>query len=252
MKNRVWVFLAWTLLGQGLGGHLDGAIVISEIMYHPPQGALFEYVEVHNTGSQPMSIAGWSFTGGIAYTFPAGTTLAAGDYAIVSPSKASFQTAYPAVSGASVFGDYIGSLSNGGERLTLADSTSAVAETFLYLTDPPWEFLADGFGASLERICFTESPELPENWRASPVPPSPSEYGGTPGAANSNPPSCPPVALARPKVFVSEIMYHLVLDNDPSLEELHEFIEIHNAETSDISLAGWRIAGAADYAFPAG
>jgi PKD repeat protein len=250
MKNWVWALLG-TVMGLGSRA-LDGAIVISEIMYHPPQGEEYEYVEIHNSGAQPVNIGGWSFTEGITYTFPAGTTLNAGDYIVVSPSRALFQAAYPSVSSDSIFGDYLGALSNGGERLTLVDQASAVQETFNYMTDPPWDFLADGFGASLERICFTFDPELPKDWRSSPVPPSPDQFGGSPAAPNLNPQTCPPAEVVPLRVFISEIMYHPVLDNDPSLEELHEFIEIHNAESSAVPLDNWRLAGAVDYVFPAG
>jgi hypothetical protein len=45
-------------------------------------------------------------------------------------------------------------------------------------------------------------------------------------------------------------MYHPVDEN--ALEDLHEFVEIYNAESQTVSLAGWRLAGGIGFEFPAG
>jgi hypothetical protein len=148
-----------------------------------------------------------------------------------------------------VFGDFAGALDNGGELVALSDASAAVQDSVQYGTDPPWDFLADGFGASLERLCATSSGNDPVNWRASPVPATPEEFGGSPGAPSAAS-LCPPVAPARPRIFISEIMYHPVLEQ--SLEDDHEFIELHNADAAPVSTAGWRLVGAVDYTFPAG
>jgi len=63
--------------------------------------------------------------------------------------------------------------------------------------------------------------------------------GITPGQANPRP--------ERPAVVINEIMFH------PSTGGADdEFIELHNRTAEGISLAGWRLQGAVDYAFPAG
>ena len=62
-------------------------------------------------------------------------------------------------------------------------------------------------------------------------------------------------------VLINEIMYHPVelpafdAAGDPVLdltEDVHEFIELKNMGSTAVSLAGWRLRGAADYDFPAG
>ncbi len=230
-------------------GRAAAQVRLSEVMYNPPQGQEYEYIEIHNTGAAPVDISGWAFIDGIDYVFPPDTVMPGDARFVVAPSRASIQRAYPTLDVGLLFGDHSSSLKDGGEKITLADSGGAVEDSFTYGDDSPWDFLADGFGASLERLCFGASADLAENWRASPLPPSPEGFGGSPGAANASS-ACPPEAPPRPLVSISEIMYHPV--KEQSLEDDHEFIEIHNAEAGTVSLAGWRIAGGTDFTFPAG
>jgi hypothetical protein len=62
------------------------------------------------------------------------------------------------------------------------------------------------------------------------------------------------------QVWISEIMYHPVerpafdAEGRPVLDlsrDIHEFVEIHNAGTEAVALAGWRIGGGISYRFPA-
>jgi hypothetical protein len=248
MVRRSWVpALVIALLGCGVALPLRAAVHISEVMYNPLQGADLEYIEIHNDGAA-VDIGGWSFAG-ITFTFPSGTMMPAGAHFVVCRVRTAFEEAYPAVPAASVFGSFGGALDNAGETITLRDALLATRDSVTYGTDPPWEFLADGFGASLERICFTASAALPENWRAGAVPASMEEFGGSPGAPNGTS-LCPPAAPGRPRVFITEVMYHPVLEQ--AFEDEHEFIEIANDTGAAISIAGWRLAGAIDYTFPPG
>jgi hypothetical protein len=228
---------------------LRGDVLLSELMYNPPQDSDYEYVEVCNSGPGDVDVGGWGFTSGIDFVFPFGTVLQAGGYVVVCRSAAAFRSAYPEVPAASVFGDYTGRLGNEGDRLVLANLSGTPVQTLDYDDNLPWDFLADGFGASLERICLTSSSLGPENWRAGPTPSSIEEFGGTPGAPNSQS-LCPPALPARPSLYISELMYHPVLED--SLEDEHEFVEIYNAEAAAVDLGGWRLAGAIDFTFPAG
>ncbi|MBI4605329.1 MAG: lamin tail domain-containing protein [Planctomycetes bacterium] len=249
MRRRFLGLFGFAVLLAAGFAPLGAAVLVTEIMYNPPRGGDHEYIELHNSGPAAVDLSGWSFTEGVMFTFPAGTSLAAGAYSVVCGSRAAFLAAYPSVPAAAVLGELTGALANDGERLTLSNASGVSQQTVAYLTDPPWELLADGFGASLERLCLTSDPDDPANWRASPVPSSPEAFGGSPAAPNAVQ-ACPPAAPPRPRVYISEILYHPVLEQD--FVENHEFVELHNAEASAVSLAGWRLAGAIDYAFPAG
>ena len=77
-------------------------LVISEIMYHPADGSGLEFIELFNiSDSVTLNLEGIAFTSGINYTFPAGTTLAPGNYIVIDSRDFANGTA----------------LSNGGETL---------------------------------------------------------------------------------------------------------------------------------------
>ena len=72
---------------------------------------------------------------------------------------------------------------------------------------------------------------------------------------------CTGVNFSHAGIFLSEIHYHPVEEatfdvaGSPTLdltEDVHEFIELHNAGAASVSLDGWRIAGGISYAFGPG
>ncbi len=196
----------------------QAAVRITEVMYSPPQDAEYEYIEIHNDGAAAVDIGDWAFTDGIIFVFPAGTMIPAGGYFLVSGTKTSLETVYPSLDPTKVFGDHQSSLDNDGERITLADSSANVVESFRFDDDLPWDPLTDGFGASLGRLCLASAAQLAENWRASPLPADPADFGGSPGGPGAVQ-LCPPEFPARPRVFISEVMYHPAEEN--SLEDEH-------------------------------
>jgi len=62
-------------------------VVISEILYNPPSGSDYEFLELHNTGSAPVDVSGWSFSQGIEYRFPGGSVIPAGEYIVLASSR---------------------------------------------------------------------------------------------------------------------------------------------------------------------
>ena len=86
-----------------------GSVVINEINYNPPDKTNpTEFVELTNPGTSAVDLSGANFTNGIDYTFPAGTTLPAGGYLVVSANPAKLQSTY----GVSSLGPFGGKLSN--------------------------------------------------------------------------------------------------------------------------------------------
>ena len=96
--------------------HAD--IVINEIMYNPPPSSGEDWLEIVNTGGAPVDITGYNFTQGITYTFPATTTIAAGEFIVVARDMAAFVAFYTGGDdcGCQVFQVVSGALSNGGDR----------------------------------------------------------------------------------------------------------------------------------------
>lgn len=123
-------------------------VVITELMVDPPSNHRDgEYIELFNKGAGVVDLSGWSFTSGVDFTFPVGTTLAPGGYAVIAANESYTLDAH---SGANVIGQYEGELSNGGELLSLRDSYGNLADQLHYHTGGSWPSLARGLGSSLE------------------------------------------------------------------------------------------------------
>ncbi len=135
---------------------LNTSIVINEIMYHgprqigpPPTDDPEEWVELYNKGATSVDLGGWKLDDGIEYTFPAGVTLAAGEYLVIAKDAAALTTKWPEQA-ARIRGNFSGSLSNDGERVVLLDAIGNPASEVSYLTGGAWPETPDGGGASLE------------------------------------------------------------------------------------------------------
>jgi hypothetical protein len=137
----------------------SAGVVINELHYNPADDApSSEFIELHNAGGAPVDLSGWNFTG-ITYTFPAGTSLGAGQFLVLRS------------------GQYSGGLSNGGERIRLRNASNTVIDQLEYDDVGLWPAMADGEGPSLERRDPLGPTQNPGNWVSG---------GPTPGAANSN------------------------------------------------------------------
>src|SRR5262245_52412845 len=68
-------------------------------------------------------------------------------------------------------------------------------------------------------------------------------------------------STSRAQVLINEIMYHPVeepafnADGTPVMElydDVHEFIELHNAGATAVSLANWELTAGVNFVFPVG
>ncbi len=149
-------------------GDAQRFLVVSEIMYHPADGAGGEFIELMNiSDTVTLDLAGVAFTGGVDFTFPAGATLAPGARVVIDGAQFAGGTA----------------LSNGGERLKLDDATGSTVRDFRYDDAPPWPTAADGAGRSLVLVRPETAPDHgdPASWRPSAL------LGGNPGSGDHLP-----------------------------------------------------------------
>lgn len=131
---------------QGIANSPDRetAIVFSELMVDPPSEQRDgEFIELYNRSQSPVDLSGWDFSSGVNFTFPSGTILGAGQYAVIAANE-NFTT-YP-----NIIGQYTGQLSNRGELLQLVDSWGNIVDEVHYHTGGNWPELAGGLGSSLE------------------------------------------------------------------------------------------------------
>ncbi|MCF7731813.1 MAG: lamin tail domain-containing protein [Akkermansiaceae bacterium] len=162
-------------------------IVFSEIHYHPKDGKP-EYVEINNLTATPFDIAKWKISDGIDYEFPefdaakpAATYLQPFEYIVVSAvDEATLRAAYSIPSSAKVYGPWVGTLDNSGERIALEDKNGVLRAEVSYDDDGrKWPVAADGAGHSLRLLKPNRGGSNWRNWTAS------SRPGGTPGALPS-------------------------------------------------------------------
>jgi hypothetical protein len=212
-------------------------VVINEIMYHAPEGQRHEFVELYNAGHADCDLTGWKFLG-VEYRFPEMSMLPPEGFCVVCDDCESAADKYYLDVNA-LWGDYAGSLSNGGETLTLLDADDIVIDRVEYDDVAPWPLTPDGFGSSLERSCISAVFHETNDWRASPI------DVASPLSENSLVDCSPP---ATSSVVFSEIMYHPFTDIDD--ERRTEFIELCNHSSEAVDLGGWTIAGDVQFVMP--
>lgn len=122
---------------------------ITELHYHPADDGDLEFIELLNLSDQPLDLTGVTFDDGIDFSFEDGTSMVAGDYALVVRNRAAFESHYG--SDLPIVGEYgpATSLSNRGERIELLDGPHRIL-AFAYRDD--WFESTDGQGESLQVI----------------------------------------------------------------------------------------------------
>jgi hypothetical protein len=188
------VALAQPTPGQTNATPEVGPVVISEVMYHPPELADAEYVELLNISDQPVALYDviqgrpWRFTDDpdnpqVDLLLPADdpVTLAPGVCLILAKNPVAFAMVYTAPANVQVIEWGGGRLSDTGEKLQLSQPGSPNGDgdpqwiriDRLVYSDgaapsnlDPWPAEADGAGLSLTRIDPTAYGNDPANWQA--------------------------------------------------------------------------------------
>ncbi|MHA3774317.1 DUF7453 family protein [Verrucomicrobiota bacterium sgz303538] len=163
------------------------------------QASDFEFIELVNTGSTPLSLGGTQFDRGITFSFPAGFTLAPGARTVVVSTQAAFTLRYGA--GVNIAGQYEGNLSNSGEQIRLLDNVGEEVLRFTY--SPTWYPATVGGGYSLVATSSNpafDSYDASTGWRVS------SALGGSPGTAEPPILSSPIAGKFNAPVTVSYVL----------------------------------------------
>lgn len=197
-------------------------LVVSELMYHPPamgveDGDSFEFIELRNISNESLDLSEVTFADGIQFTFENGTSIEPGQFLILVRDRVRFSDKYP---GVQVAGQYSGSLSNGGERISLVHATGLEIFSFNYSDQSPWPITADGQGFSLVPVQLNSVLDLNDvsNWKTSNSP------GGSPGRSE--------VPLDIPSILINEILTHTDL---PQVDA----VELFNPLDSPADISFW-------------
>jgi hypothetical protein len=151
-------------------------IVVNEIMYHPISGDdNDEYIELHNIGSNTVSVGDWEFIDGITYTVPGGTEIPAGGYLVIAKDAQSLINLHPQLNAGNTLGNFAGRLSDRGENVVLARPDNpllpgqdlVVVDEVTYRDSDTWGHWSDGGGSSLELVDPRSDNRLAMNWAGS-------------------------------------------------------------------------------------
>lgn len=222
--------------GQALNtDKLRDNLRLTELMYDPPRGDNYEFVELKNISSRTtLDLTGVTFTNGIAYSFPAGARLSPGSFVLVTRSSdlAAFRKYYSVPSEVAVYGPYSGKLDNEGEELVLsAAGGGAALIAFDYDNSRGWPLAAQGGGHSLapKASAIAGEPggslDYCGNWTAS------AYIKGSPGR---NEPAAPA------SLVINEFNAHT--DPRPPAES-NDWIELYNPTGAAITLnSNWHLS----------
>ncbi len=203
-------------LGSANVGPLVGPIVISEVMYHPPDNTVLgyvldntedEFIELQNISGAPVGLFDaahptntWRLRDAVKFDFPPKVSVAAGARILVvgfDPANASQLSAFRSRNGVAgnvpVYGPFNGKLDNSQDSVELVrpDSPemvpapnagfvpSILVDKVNYADNFPWPVGADGFGPSLQRVVLSSYGNDPANWVAALKTPGAAYPGGS-------------------------------------------------------------------------
>jgi hypothetical protein len=181
-------------LGEANAGPKVGPVVLTEIMYHPPDGpdgsdnAEDEFLELQSVvaGDTPLFDPAlrantWRLRGGVDFDFPTNVTLGGGARLLVvnfdpahATRLAAFRDQFGVPTNVPVFGPFQGKLDNSADiaRLEKPDAPEGgevpwvLVDAVAYSDTAPWPAGADGFGPSLHRRDPAQYGSDPINWVA--------------------------------------------------------------------------------------
>ncbi len=138
-------------------------VSFSEINYHPflDRDLTDEFVELTNVTAAAVNLRGYSFSDGIEFEFTEDLILEPGGRVVVCRDVDHMRLRFGVENSV---GNFAGTLSNDGERLTLVRPDGAIVDTIAYRDEGDWPVAADGIGRSLEKIDLNAVSDSPAAW----------------------------------------------------------------------------------------
>lgn len=171
---------------------------VTEFHYHPlDEGDIsdnvFEFIELKNIGTTIIDLSNAYFAQGITFNFPAGSVIRPNEFIVLASHRDYFYSRY----GLAPFGEFIGFLDNGGERVTLVNVSSDTLFSIRYNDRAPWPITPDGHGYSLVPNDTNPAGDQNDasNWRQS------YEIHGSPGRDDTETSSTKAETDTKPMAF---------------------------------------------------
>ncbi len=249
-----------------------GPVVISELHYHPPDQAgddntADEFVELRNITGQTVELFDavrptntWQLSGGVAFQFPAGRTLAAGETLLIvnfdpanATAAAAFRARFGIPAGVALHGPFSGKLDNSSDQVVLQRPTTPVGgrvpmvwiDGLDYADAGSWPAGADGLGMSLQRRDPAGFGPEPRSWVA--APPTAGRVGPPAGAGG---PVISTAPSSRTELAYGTIQFAVAAAATPAPRYQWHFngVPIPGATNSSLLLNNVQPAQAGDYA----
>lgn len=200
---------------------------ITEVNYNPVGGSTldpnsYEFIELMNTGTTPLSLNGFSFTGGVLGTLN-NVTLQPGERGVVVKDQAAFTARYGA--GVRIVGTYTDSLDDTGEVIRLEGPGGVFVHDFAY--SDTWQPGTDGRGGTL---VILDPNAQPSTWGSAASWTTSASTLGTPGLGES--------ALAAGGLFVNEVLSSAAAAGG-------DFVELRNVTAGAVDISGWWLSDSA-------
>jgi hypothetical protein len=240
-----------------------GPIVISEIMYHPPdidgadndQHEFIELLNISSTNVPLYDVAAitnrWKLKDAVDYLFPTNTVIPPGGRLLVvgfdptdSAALASFQAAYGLAPNISIVGPFKGKLDNSADNVEIARPQPVTTNGFEYVLidkvdyedEAPWP-AADGFGPSIQRLVAANFGNDPTNWIAAIANPNSGSQPGTPPSITQHPGDLVVMAGQPIGLIVQatgpNLRYQWLIDGDNISGATNSSFNIVSANTAD-------------------
>jgi len=240
---------------------LGASVVLNEVQYDPPPGGAetaYEWVELLNTGLEPVSLEGWRIADNRAADDLPAVPLGPGEILVVAGGEG-FAELHPGFAGrlATLGGSIGNGLGNSGDQVRLLDASGGEVDAMSYgddagALDPPAPTVEAGH--SLERVPAGTDTDAAGDWedRTSPSPGQPAEdLGPTPSVP---PPTMPPGAGAVLNEYLPAPR-DIDWDGDGVASPNDEWVELFNPGDVAIDLRGWQLddvadGGSAPFVFP--
>lgn len=160
--NKLKLLLLALLCQLALGAQAQ--IVITEIMYNPPESGAdsLEFIEIYNNGNSTIDLTGWRLEyGASSFTLPA-LNIGPNQYRLFGPNAAALQNNFGVASTQWASG----ALGNNGATVKISNASNTLVDEVTYDDVAPWPVDADGFGASIVLCDPNADNSQPINWQA--------------------------------------------------------------------------------------
>lgn len=154
---------------MGLSTVAQAQIVISEIMFNPPESNTdsLEYIEIYNAGGSSVDLNGYYITFGgqtVRDSFNGSFTLAAGELVVTAVRDSAVQRQFNLGFLPRRWRNSAG-LGNGGTTIRIHQANGTVVDSVAYLNS--WQAQANGLGTSLILCNPANDNNVSTNWAAS-------------------------------------------------------------------------------------